>query len=113
MTAGPIDMNDDIKKMSQEIQNRVGEMAYLMWETAGRQQGMAMDYWLAAEKEVLSTAQKAAERMIPKGQKAPAATAKPKAAAQKPAEKPAAKAAAKPAAKTTARKTTTPRKTAS
>lgn len=98
-------MNDDIRKMSQEIQNRISEMAYLMWETAGRQQGMAMEYWLAAEKEVLSTAQKAAERMIPNEMKAQAKSAKPKTAAAKP--------AAKPAAKTTARKTTTQRTTGS
>ena len=68
-------MNDDIKKMSQDIQNRIGEMAYLMWESAGRQQGMAMEYWLAAEKEVLATAQKAAERMVPTEKKASAKTA--------------------------------------
>jgi len=106
-------MNDEIRKMSQEIQNRISEMAYLMWETAGRQQGMAMEYWLAAEKEVMSTAQRAAEKMIPKEIKAPAKAAKPKSAAAKPAAKTAAKPAAKPAAKTTARKTTTQRKTAS
>lgn len=94
-------MNDDIKKMSQDIQNRIGEMAYLMWESAGRQQGMAMEYWLAAEKEVLTTAQKAAERMVPTEKKASAKTAKPKAADSK------------PAAKTAARKTTTRGKTSS
>ncbi len=88
-------MNDDIKKMSQDIQNRISEMAYLMWETAGRQQGMAMEYWLTAEKEVLMTAQKAAEKMVPKDKKTRAQTAKPKAAAAK-----------TPAAKTSARRTT-------
>jgi len=102
-------MNDDIKKMSQEIQNRISEMAYLMWETAGRQQGMAMEYWLSAEKEVMSTAQQAAEKMMPTEKKAPAKTAKPKAAAAKPASKP----AAKSATKTTARKTPARRKSTS
>lgn len=94
-------VNDEIKKMSQEFQNRISEMAYLMWETAGRQQGMAMEYWLAAEKEVLSSAQRAAERMMPNAKKAPAKTAKPKAPARKPrAAKaaPAKTAAARPAA---------------
>jgi dsDNA-binding SOS-regulon protein len=85
--------------MSQDIQNRIGEMAYLMWEPAGRQQGMAMEYWLAAEKEVLATAQKAAEKMAPAEKKASAKAAKPNAAE------------AKPAAKTTARKTSTRGKT--
>ena len=89
-------MNDDIKKMSQDIQNRVSQMAYLLWETAGRQQGMAMEYWLAAEKEIMATAQKTAEKMIPQEQAAPAKTATPK-----------------PAAKTTARKTTRRKKTTS
>jgi hypothetical protein len=99
-------MNDDFKKMSQDIQNRISEMAYLMWETAGRQQGMAMEYWLAAEKEVMTTAQKAAERMMPQEKKASAKTAKPKAETAKPAAKPA-------ASKPTASKTAAPRKTAS
>ncbi len=99
-------MNDDFKKMSQDIQNRISEMAYLMWETAGRQQGMAMEYWLAAEKEVMTTAQKAAERMMPREKKAPTKTAKPKAETAKPAAKPA-------ASKPTASKTAAPRKTSS
>jgi len=97
-------MNDDFKKMSQDIQNRISEMAYLMWETAGRQQGMAMEYWLAAEKEVMTTAQKAAERMMPKEKKAPAKTAKPKAGTAKPTAKP--EASKPPASKTPARRKT-------
>ncbi len=103
-------MNNDIKKMSQEFQNRINEMAYLMWETAGRQQGMAMEYWLQAEKEVMSTAQRAAERMIPKAKNAPAAQA---AAAKPAAAKPASAktASAKPAAKTADRKTSARSKT--
>ncbi len=95
--------NDDIRKMSQEIRNRVSEMAYLMWETAGRQQGMAMEYWLAAEKEVVSTAQMAAEKMMPGQKKTPAKSAEPKAAEAKSSPKPAPKSGAKPAAKTTGR----------
>lgn len=109
-------MNDDIKKMSQEIRNRISEMAYLMWETAGRQQGMAMEYWLAAEKEVMSTAQQAAEKMMPTQKKAPAKTAKPKPAAKgaaKPASKTGSGPAAKSAAKSTPRKTTGRGKSAS
>ena len=48
-----------------DIQDRVREVAYLMWESAGRQHGMAMEYWLAAERDVISTMQSAAERMMP------------------------------------------------
>jgi len=55
-----------------DIQDRVREVAYLMWESAGRHHGMAMEYWLQAEREVITTMQSAAERMMP-GQ-APGAT---------------------------------------
>ncbi len=48
-----------------DIQDRVREVAYLMWESAGRQHGMAMEYWLSAEREVITTMQSAAERMMP------------------------------------------------
>jgi hypothetical protein len=33
---------------------RVRELAYLMWEAAGRQHGAATDFWLAAERHVLT-----------------------------------------------------------
>ncbi len=33
---------------------RIRELAHLMWEGAGRQQGAAMDFWLAAERHVLT-----------------------------------------------------------
>ncbi len=88
-------MNDDIKKMTQDVQERIREMAYMMWETAGRQQGMASEYWLAAEREVLKTMQRATEAMMPSSSKTAA-----KAAEKKPEEpKPAPKAEAKPAPK--------------
>ncbi len=41
--------------MNNEFEERVREMAYMMWESAGRQYGMAMDYWLKAEQEVMRT----------------------------------------------------------
>ena len=41
--------------MEKETEDRVREMAYLMWEQAGRQMGMAAEFWLAAEREVLRT----------------------------------------------------------
>lgn len=58
-------MNTDIMALVKDIQDRVRELAYLMWESAGRQHGMAMEYWLAAEREVITTMQSATERMMP------------------------------------------------
>ncbi len=33
---------------------RIRELAHVMWESAGRQQGAALDFWLAAERHVLT-----------------------------------------------------------
>jgi hypothetical protein len=103
-------MSNEIQNMTQEIQDRVRELAYLMWESAGRQQGMAMSYWLTAEKDILNTMQAAAETVMPAEQAVPkntkAAPAKTKAAA---APAPAA-AATKPAAAKPATRKATPRK---
>jgi hypothetical protein len=113
-------MSTEIRNLAKDIQDRVRELAYLMWDSAGRQHGMAMEYWLAAEREVLSTMQAAAERMMPgepkaetKQEAAPAAQS----AATPPEEKTVvpdtARAAATEMPKTTAkaapRKTTTAR----
>jgi len=57
-------MNDRVKELTQEIQDRIRDLAYLMWEAAGRQQGMAMEYWLEAEREVLRTMQAAADTLM-------------------------------------------------
>jgi len=110
-------MNEDVKKMMQDMQDRIREVAYLMWESAGRQHGMATEYWHAAEREVRATIDAAKEKMThgpqskpksrPDTKKPAAAAPKPKPAAKsasKPA-KPAAKAAASPAAKSPAPKT--------
>lgn len=56
---------DDMKDYSKDIQDRIREVAYMMWESAGRQYGMAMEYWLEAEREVLKTTKSATEKMIP------------------------------------------------
>ena len=58
-------MGEDDKNYSQEIQDRIGELAHLMWEWAGRQQDKALDYWVAAEKEVLESLRATAERLTP------------------------------------------------
>ena len=96
-------MNDDIKKMTQDVQDRIRELAYMMWETAGRQQGMASEYWLAAEREVLKTMQRAAEAIMPSsgkaGTKDSSGKAESKPAATKAEPQVAAKAEAKPAPK--------------
>ena len=57
-------MSNQFQDMTEGMQTKIRELAYLMWESAGRQQGMAMEYWLKAETEVLSTLQAAAARMI-------------------------------------------------
>lgn len=56
-------MNKKIVELTYEIQKRIQEIAYLSWESAGRQHGMAMEYWLAAEREVLKTMQTAVSAM--------------------------------------------------
>jgi len=102
-------MSKEIENMTQEIQDKISELAYLMWESAGRQQGMAMNYWLAAEKDILTTMQVAAETVIPAEQKAPKAGKAAPAKAKPAAAKAASKTAAKPAAsRTTTREKTKP-----
>lgn len=104
-------MSNKFQEVTQDIQARINEVAYLMWESAGRQQGMAMEYWLKAESEVMATLQSAASRMMPssrKGEEKPAAPAKsvvqagpaaaPKPSIEAPKEAKPAVAAAKPAA---------------
>ncbi len=59
-------MSEKTKKIAEDVQARIREAAYLMWESAGRQHGMAVDYWLAAEHHVLSTVEAAASLMRPK-----------------------------------------------
>ena len=58
-------MGEDDKNYSQDIQDRIRELAHSMWEWAGRQQDMALHYWVAAEKEVLATLRAAADKLMP------------------------------------------------
>ena len=58
-------MGEDDKNYSQEIQDRIRELAQSMWEWAGRQQDMALHYWVAAEKEVLATISAATDKLMP------------------------------------------------
>jgi hypothetical protein len=88
-------MSDDMKKLTQDVQDRVRETAYLLWEAAGKPIGMAMQFWLEAEKQVLQTMRAATDAILPSSRRAkakapeseapkPAAPA-PKAAEPKPA----------------------------
>ncbi len=43
-------MGEDNKNYSQEIQDRIRELAHSMWEWAGRQQDMALHYWVTRRK---------------------------------------------------------------
>ena len=56
-------MGEDDKTYSQEIQDRIRELAHSMWEWAGRQQDAALEYWVAAEKEVLASLRATAEKL--------------------------------------------------
>jgi hypothetical protein len=58
-------MGEDDKNYSQDTQDRIRELAHSMWEWAGRQQDMALHYWVAAEKEVLATLRAAADKLMP------------------------------------------------
>lgn len=62
---------------------RIRELAYLLWESSGRQYGRALEYWLAAEREVLRSVEQAESRLLGiasadgKGETARAATPPP------------------------------------
>jgi len=40
--------------MQQNVENRIRERAYQLWEAGGYQDGAADQHWLAAEREVLA-----------------------------------------------------------
>ena len=91
-------MSEDDKKYGREIEDRIREVAYLMWERAGHLSDMAHEYWVAAEKEVSATWRKATEQVLPgeKPKKAEEPKAKARETAPSEAPKPS-KATAKPA----------------
>ena len=47
-------MGENKPRRSDEAQLRIRETAYLMWEAAGRQHGRSLEYWLAAERELIA-----------------------------------------------------------
>jgi hypothetical protein len=77
-------VSSDVAEMAEGVQQRIRDLAYLMWESAGRQHGLAIQYWLAAEKEVVGVMQ-AATKTVAVKQPASAPVA------EKQAEKPAPK----------------------
>ncbi|MGZ8409254.1 MAG: DUF2934 domain-containing protein [Hyphomicrobium sp.] len=58
-------MSDDVKNLAKDVQDRIRNLAYLMWESAGKQQNMASQYWLNAEREILASMQAATQVMLP------------------------------------------------
>ena len=58
-------MSVDIKNLTRDAQERIRDLAYLMWEAAGRQQNMALRYWLDAEREIFSSMQAATDAIMP------------------------------------------------
>ncbi len=62
-------MSEDTKKMAQDVQDRIREVSYQMWESAGRQVDKTMEYWLAAKREVRATMEVAAKKMMPSAAK--------------------------------------------
>ena len=59
-------MSNAVTEMAEGVQQRIRDLAYLMWESAGRQHGLAMQYWLAAEKEILGIMQAATKTVAAK-----------------------------------------------
>jgi hypothetical protein len=64
--------------MAEGVQQRIRDLAYLMWESAGRQHGLEMQYWLAAEKEIVGVMQAATKTVAAeRPSSAPAAQKQP------------------------------------
>lgn len=56
--------------MQQNLENRIRERAYQLWEASGYQEGAADQHWIAAEREVLASfAASAATAAAPKSGK--------------------------------------------
>lgn len=53
---------EDPKGHPPSVHERIEKLAYLLWEMAGRHHGMSLDYWLAAEREIMTRDAKAARQ---------------------------------------------------
>ncbi|WP_448187502.1 DUF2934 domain-containing protein [Azospirillum sp. sgz301742] len=62
--------------MSQNVEQRIRDRAYAIWQEQGCPEGCDYEHWLKAEQEVAATATapKAAKKATGKGAAAPAAT---------------------------------------
>jgi len=58
--------------MSADLEERIRERAYAIWQEAGCPQGCDQDHWLRAERELAATAKPAAKRRAGTAAKAPA-----------------------------------------
>jgi hypothetical protein len=81
---GANSMSTDVKNLTKDIQNRIRDLAYLMWESAGKQQNMALQYWLNAEREILTSVQAATDVILPPGTQRQKAAQNPAQAAPPP-----------------------------
>ena len=50
----PPEVSDRADAMDQELRRKIEERAYALWEADGRPEGQARDYWLQAEREIVS-----------------------------------------------------------
>jgi dsDNA-binding SOS-regulon protein len=48
-------MSDRTPRRQHELQLRIRKTAYLLWEAAGGHHGRSLEFWLAAEREVLAS----------------------------------------------------------
>jgi hypothetical protein len=47
-------MRDRTPRRQRDLQTRIRETAYLLWKAAGGHHGRSLEFWLAAEREVLA-----------------------------------------------------------
>ena len=52
MATLPPAMSAGLQAMDPELRRRIEEQAYSLWETDGRPEGRALEYWLRAEQAV-------------------------------------------------------------
>ena len=53
----PPAVSDPTEAADPKLRGRIEERAYSLWESDGRPEGRALDYWLQAEQEILAQAE--------------------------------------------------------
>ena len=66
----PPAVSDPTEAADPKLRARIEERAYSLWESDGRPEGRALDYWLQAEQEILAQAEAARARSPQEGTKA-------------------------------------------